>query len=232
MDIEQQTTRVYDTLRAGGLAVVPTNAGYGLLAMGAQAVERIYALKGRPASKPCITVTTWPVFDDVATPIDPAVRAWIEETIRWTPLAVVARKNPRSRLLASMDPFVLTQSTHNGTVATFHAAGDLVVRVAERAWADGRLVVGSSGNRSGHGNAYTLAEVPARDAADIVVDCGAIPVPGGERRATTILDLQSGTFLREGLHFAAIERSWRALVAGRNQPVSLGRFATDLGAGQ
>ena len=60
MDIEQQTTRVYDTLRAGGLAVVPTNAGYGLLAMGARAVERIYALKGRPASKPCITVTTWP----------------------------------------------------------------------------------------------------------------------------------------------------------------------------
>lgn len=137
------------------------------------------------------------------------MRAWITDTIPWTPLAVVARINPASRLLGSLDPFVYGQCTQAGTVATFHAAGDLVVRVAERAYVDGRIVVGSSGNRSGHGNAYTLDEVPMRGEADLVVDCGAIPIPGGERRATTILDLHSGLFLREGLHYARIERSWR-----------------------
>lgn len=213
MDNDRVAARVYESLVADGVAVVPTNAGYGLLAMGPRGVGRIYAMKGRPASKPCITVTTWPIFDDVAQPIDPRLRAWIVETITWTPLAVVARIRPASRLLASLDPFVHAQCTQAGTVATFHAAGDLVVRVAERAYADGRLVVGSSGNRSGRGNAYTLEEVPMRAEADLVVDCGPLPLPGGERRATTILDLDTGSFLREGLHFARVERSWRALQA-------------------
>lgn len=211
MNVERQAFRVYGILRAGGVAVVPTAAGYGLLAMEAGAVEKIYALKGRPSTKPCVTVTTWPVFDDVALPVDRDVRAWIDETIGWTPLAVIASLNPRSRLVRALHPFVREQCTQSGTIATFHRAGALVTRVAELAAADGRLVVGSSGNRSGHGNAYTLEEVPARFHADVVVDCGTLPIPGGERLATTILDLQTGRFLRQGLHFARIAASWDEL---------------------
>ena len=208
MNVERNALRVYQTLLDDGLAVVPTSAGYGLLAMGRRGVERIYALKGRPSSKPCITVTTWPIFDDVAQPIDAPTRRWIDQTIRWTPLAVVAPIRPQSRLLAEADPFVVAQCTQAGTVATFHRAGALVTRVAALALADGRLVVGSSGNRSGTGNAYTLDEVPARAQADLVVDVGPIPIPGGARLATTILDLGTGLFLREGLHFDRIARSW------------------------
>lgn len=210
MAVHPQAFQVLVTLLDGGVAVVPTTAGYGLLAMGPEAVARIYAMKGRPRQKPCVTVTTWPVFDDVALPIDPAVRARIEDTITWAPLAVVAPTNPRSRLLASLHPFVLDHCTQDGTIATFHAAGALVMGVATLAYAMGRLVVGSSGNRSGCGNAYTLDEVPTRGDADLVIDHGPIQAPGGERLATTIVDLQTGRFLREGLQFAAIRRAWAA----------------------
>lgn len=210
MSLEQEVTQVYAVLAAGGVAVVPTAAGYGLLAMEAAGVERIYALKGRPSTKPCVTVAPWPVFDDVAAPLAEADRRWIAATTRWTPLAVVARLRPASRLIRATDPAVLAQCTRDGTIATFFEAGELVTRVALHAYARGRLVVGSSGNRSGAGNAYTLDEVPARFEADHVVDCGRIPMPGGERLATTMLDLETGRFLREGLHFGRIAASWAA----------------------
>ena len=213
MDIEREAWQVYVTLVAGGVVVVPTNAGYGLLAMGPEGVRRIYEMKGRPTSKPCVLVTTWRVFDDVAAPIDPDVREWIVETLRWTPLAVVTRLNPRSRMLPCLDPFVRAQGTRDDTLATFHEAGPLVTRVAEIACEEGRLVFGSSGNRSGAGNAYRLDEFPMLSAADMIIDRGPIPIPGDGRLATTILDLPNGRFLREGLHFERIRASWAARFA-------------------
>ena len=210
MDIEREAWQVYVTLVAGGVAVVPTNAGYGLLAMGPQGVRRIYEMKGRPKTKPCVLVTTWRIFDEVAAPIDPDVREWIVDTLRWTPLAVVTRLNPGSRMLSCLDPFVRVQGTRDETLATFHEAGPLVTRVAEIACEEGRLVFGSSGNRSGAGNAYTLEEVPSRFEADAIIDRGPIAIPGGARLATTILDLPNGRFLREGLHFERIRDSWAA----------------------
>lgn len=211
MDLEHDARRVYRTLWEGGLVVVPTVAGYGLIAMRPGAVERIYALKGRPGSKPCVTVATWPVFDDVALPVSADVRGWIGEVTRAHPLAVVAPVNPRSRLLGALDPFVRAQCTRDGTVAAFHRAGPLVTRVAELAFADDHLVVGSSGNLSGNGNAYLLEEVAGLDEADLVIDVGPIPMLGGARLATTLLDLGTGRFLREGLGFAEIAASWARL---------------------
>lgn len=217
MNIESSAQQVYRALCRGGLAVVPTTAGYGLVAMSAAGVQRIYALKGRPSTKPCVVVATWPIFGEVTTGVDPAERRWIAEVTRSAPLAVVARLAHPSRLLSSLDPFVRDQCTHAGTVATFHNAGAVVTRLAELAYADGRLIVGSSGNRSGSGNAYALDEVPARKDADIVIDAGDIPMQDGRRLATTILDLPSGRFVREGIGFEVISRSWWARSAPSDQ---------------
>jgi tRNA A37 threonylcarbamoyladenosine synthetase subunit TsaC/SUA5/YrdC len=203
---------VYATLREGGLALVPTDAGYGLLAMGEAAVRRIYALKGRPAAKPCVAVADADIFADVAAPVADDVRAWLGEATRWTPLAVVARLRPGSRLAASMPTEVRAQATHEGTIAAYFSAGPLVEAVARRARADGRLVVGSSANLSGTGNNALFDEVPAamRDGVDLALDRGPTRFAGEGRLAATLLDLTSGAFLRRGLRFAAIERSWRA----------------------
>ena len=180
MDIETTAQQIYDTLTTDGLAVVPTAAGYGILAMGRSGVERIYALKGRPTSKPCVTVTTWPIFDQVSCEVDPDTRAFIRQTLTFAPLAVIARVRPNAPLLARLDPFVLSQCTQAGTIASFHGASALVTRVAE-----------------------------------FVVDVGTIPMPGGVRLATTILDLASGRFLREGVQFPRIAREWAEHPASR-----------------
>lgn len=211
---EADAARTYEVLVAGGLALVPTDVGYGLVAIKEAAVQRIYNLKGRPLSKPCVTVANARIFDDVALPIDADVRGWIDQVTRMTPLAVVAKLDPASRLLASMSPDVHTQATRNGTIATFHNAGPIVQRVAELAFADGMLVVGSSANLSGTGNNDRFSDVPLsmRRDADLVIDRGPVWYGNDQRLATTILDLTTGTFQRKGVNFALIERAWTARV--------------------
>jgi tRNA A37 threonylcarbamoyladenosine synthetase subunit TsaC/SUA5/YrdC len=208
-DLETDAPRAYDLLRHGGLALACTDTGYGFIAMRSPAVRRIYELKGRSSEKPCVTVGTLPILDDVALDVSPHTRHWLETaTTRW-PLAVIAHSNPRSRLLARMEPFVVEQSQKAGTIATFYGVGPLIQRVAALAYADGELVVGSSANLSGTGNNYRLDEVPPSilDAVDLVVE-GTPRFQSPERLASTILDLTTGRFHRRGVGFAEVEASW------------------------
>jgi tRNA A37 threonylcarbamoyladenosine synthetase subunit TsaC/SUA5/YrdC len=222
---DPDAARVYAVLRSGGLALVPTDVGYGLLAMEAEAVERIYVLKGRPSTKPCVTVANEAILADVALPVGAGVVAWLRDITRTLPLAVVARLDPDSRLVASMAPFVRAQATHEGTIAAFFSAGPLVEAVAELARADGRLVVGSSANASGTGNNATLAEVPEnmRLGADLIIDRGPVRLANPEKTPATILDLTTRTFLRRGVAFETIEQSWAAAQVPENTGL---RFST------
>ncbi len=173
-DIESDARHMYEVLLSGGLALARTETGYGLVAMRPQAVRRIYELKGRPAEKPCVTVGSLPILDDVVTGIDLGTREWLGRAVRAWPMALVARVNPSSRLLASFDAYQLAQCTKAGTIATFYGVGELISRTAEIARQDARLIVGSSANLAGTGNNYSLDAVPEsmRSAADVVFDYG------------------------------------------------------------
>ena len=213
MTLESDAQQVYATLRDGGLALVPTDAGYGLVAIEENAVRRIYELKGRPASKPCVTVTTAAITEDVAAPLPLPVVDWIEAITYTSPLAIVTTLADASSLRTSQSPFVREQTTTNGTIALFYAAGQLLERLAERARVDGMLVVGSSANLSGTGNNYRYEDVPDSmvRGADLVLDRGPARFHSEQRLASTILDLTTGTFIRAGLNFTHIAQSWSRL---------------------
>lgn len=208
VDLDVQA--IYATLLTGGLVLVPTDVGYGLVALEEEAVHRIYELKGRPATKPCVTVGNAEILRAV-TDVPAHTREWIAETTRLTPLAIVARlvDNP---LVAAMSPYIAGQATHAGTIALFFSAGRVLERLAERALADGRVVIGSSANTSGTGNNYALAEVPAamRDGVDLVIDRGPAWYRNERQLASTILDLTTGTFLRQGVNYERIATAWAA----------------------
>jgi tRNA A37 threonylcarbamoyladenosine synthetase subunit TsaC/SUA5/YrdC len=210
--LENDAQRLYDTLSSGGLGLTRTNTGYGLVAMKSDAVRRIYALKGRPGEKPCVTVGTLAILDDVAMGFDQATRSWLAFAVARWPMAVVARTNLASKLLRSFEPFVLSQCTKDETIATFFGVGDLIARAAEIAYSRGELVVGSSANLAGTGNNYTLDSVPdvMREAVDLEIDCGPAPFTSSDKRASTILEISTGNFLRAGVCFAEVERSWQS----------------------
>jgi tRNA A37 threonylcarbamoyladenosine synthetase subunit TsaC/SUA5/YrdC len=218
--IEQDAARILEVVEAGGVALAQTQTGYGLVAMKSEGVRRIYELKGRPATKPCVTVGTMEILDEVAE-VDVPTRLWLSAATAGWPLAVVARLRPASRLVASFEPFVATQCTKADTIATFFGVGPLIARTAELARSKGRLIVGSSANLAGTGNNYALEDVPPsmRDGVDLAIDYGRARYTSDEKLASTIIDLTQRTFLRKGACFEAIEASWRAFEAS-NPPVS------------
>lgn len=219
IDIEADARRMYALLADGGLVLAQTNTGYGLVAMRSSAVRRIYELKGRPAQKPCVTVGTMEILEDVAVNIDGETKGWLAEAIATWPMAVIARTNRRSRLLASFEPFVASQCTKGDTIATFFGVGDLIARAAAIAFEHGQLVVGSSANLAGTGNNYTLDAVPSsiRSAVDLEIDYGPSPFTSDAKLASTILDLTRGEFQRKGVAFDEVESSWRAFVSARRE---------------
>ncbi|MBL8610541.1 MAG: Sua5/YciO/YrdC/YwlC family protein, partial [Myxococcales bacterium] len=216
--IEADAKRMYDLLAGGGLALARTNTGYGLVAMKSSAVRRIYALKGRSAQKPCVTVGTMAILDDVGTDIEAETRGWLARAVSRWPMAVIARINRRSRLISSFEPFVASQCTKADTIATFFGVGELISRTAAIAFEHGQLIVGSSANLAGTGNNYTIDEVPdsIRSAVDLELDYGQAPFVSDRKLASTILDLTREEFQREGVAFAEVERSWREFVAERD----------------
>lgn len=210
---ETQVRKTYEQLLRGDLVLLPTDVGFGLVACTDAAVARIYELKGRPLSKPCVTVATPAILDDVALVEDPRVRAWLAVMSSKLPIAVVAPLRPSSRLVAGMSPLLREQATHEGTIAAFLNAGPWVTALAELAAQDGRVVVGSSANVAFTGNNYALEEVPAsiKDRVDLIIPGPRARYHHPDRLATTILDLRSGGFLRKGLAFEAIRDGWDEL---------------------
>jgi tRNA A37 threonylcarbamoyladenosine synthetase subunit TsaC/SUA5/YrdC len=214
MDTEQsEAARVYDVLRSGGVVLLPTDVGYGLIGCSDDAIARIYELKGRPRSKACVTVANMSILDEVARLPDDDVRGWLETISAENPIAVINSVREDSVLLQRLSPFLLAQATSNDTIATFLNAGKLVTRVAELALVDRRLVFGSSANVASRGNNYALCEVPAsiRDHVDLVIDHGPARYRNTERLATTMLDPHRSAFLRKGINYAIIAEAWDAL---------------------
>lgn len=211
--LELDAQNAYRTLKDGGLVLCPTDVGYGLVAMEEEAVKALYEAKGRPLSKPCVTVANAAIFDDLVLPLHHRERAWLAETAGRTPIAVIAQLDRASRLLASMGPYVREQATQNGSIATFHSAGPIVERIAELAYADGRVVMGSSANLAGTGNNYRFEDVPdsMKAMAAITIDRGPAWYMNEHKLASTILDFRTGTFQRQGINYDLIERSWRML---------------------
>ena len=203
---------MYLLLAQGGLAMACTDTGYGLVAMRSDAIRRIYALKGRAASKQCVTVGTLPIVDDIARGVTVQQRTWLADAAERWPLAIVVHYRPDAPLLAAEEPFVARQTRRGDTLALFFGVGPVIRRCAELAYADGKLVMGSSANLSGTGNHYDLASMPDEltKGVDLIIP-GTPRFHSPERLASTIVDFTTGDIHRRGVEAAAVEAAWRAL---------------------
>ncbi len=179
-----------DCVEGGGVAVFPADTVYGLACdpTSADAVAKLYALKGRPADKPAAVM--W--FDR-----EEALRALPELEPRTR--AAVERLTPGGVTLLLPDPrgrFPLAA----GPAGSGAALGVRVPDVPALAGVS-VAVLQSSANHAGGPDARTLADVPAdvRANADLVLDAG--PLPG---TPSTVIDLQryertgTWTIVREG----------------------------------
>ena len=163
-------------IEGGGVAVFPADTVYGLACdpENADAVAKLYALKGRPPDKPAAVM--W--FDPAAalaalTELPPRIRAAVEAL---TP-------GPVTLLLPNPDDrFPLAAGPAGGGAALGVRIPDVPALASVSV-----VVLQSSANHAGGPDARALTEVPKdiRANADLVLDAGSLP-----GTPSTVIDLQ------------------------------------------
>lgn len=206
---DAEVEHVLDVIRGGGLTLLKANIGYGLIGHTERSIRRMYEVKGRPLTNPCITIGNIEVLRDLVIPLDPRLLDWIAAVSEMTTLAVINRLNPDSRLFNRLTPHVRRQCSENGTVATFIRTGAFVEKLVEKGLAEDLLLVGSSGNISSTGNRYTFADVqpPVLEGVDFWHEKGDAKYRNDQKLATSIVNLTNFTFRRKGVNHEYIEQS-------------------------
>jgi L-threonylcarbamoyladenylate synthase len=198
----EDALRLEQCLAGDGVAVIPTDTVYGLACNpeSAQALRRVYELKGRPPAKPAAVMffSLEAVFELLAE-LTPRTRTAIGSLLPGP--ATLLLPNPERRFPLACDPQDTGSALLGLRVPAF--AGQLAV------FADIEMPAAqSSANLSGGLDPCRLEDVPIelREGADLVLDGGELP-----GSASTVIDLaeyeQSGRWrvVREGpLEEAAI----------------------------
>jgi L-threonylcarbamoyladenylate synthase len=183
-----EIARAVAVLRAGGLVAFPTETVYGLGADAsrADAVAKIFAVKGRPHAHPLIVhLAPEAILDDWAIDIPDRARSLI--AVAWPgPLTVILKRGPR----------VSPATTGGADTVGLRVPAHPVAQALLRAFGGG--IAAPSANRFGGVSPTTAAHVIADlgDDVDYVLDGGACEV-GVE---STIVDLSRGrpVLLRPG----------------------------------
>lgn len=194
-----------DVMARGGLALFRCNVGYALAGTTVAAVDRIYELKGRPRTKPCVTLGNRATMEEISsvwTEHAPLIR----QLERASSVGFITPLRRDADIFDSVDPELLRMCTKSGTIAIFLRMGLFIDALTAEAWRRGMLVVASSANTSGTGNCVRYNDVPDSITAnvDVSLDGGEIYWTG-PRLGSTVVDLNDLTVMRSAANSNEIE---------------------------
>jgi L-threonylcarbamoyladenylate synthase len=196
-------------LKAGGVVAIPTETVYGLgaLATHADAVRRIYAIKGRPADHPVIVHLA--SADDLprwARHVPPEARS-LAEAFWPGPLTLVLPRQPTvpDIITGGQDSVALRVPSQPVTRALIAAAGPLAA---------------PSANRFGRVSPTTAEHVQAElgDAVDMILDAGPCAV-GLESTIVSLLDDRPALLRPGGITVAELEAVLGTRIEARSDKV-------------
>jgi len=190
-NIEEVARKATEILRQGGIILYPTDTLYGLGAdvTNKDAVEKIYAIKGRDAKNPVSVIV--PHINAAATVVEitPLARR-LAATFMPGPLTIVLQKTLSAPLW--LNP-------HQSTIGIRIPNQNLCVSVASQL---GRPFTTASANKSGMQPERSVDAILAQlgteaDLIDLIIDAGELPVS----LPSTVVDAQEETLvvLREGV---------------------------------
>jgi len=204
--IGDAATVAIETLRRGGMAVVPLDVAYGVLAGSREALERIYSAKGRPRTKPCGLLASWPQFDALSTGRPEAKRAVRRVIDHGHPLGVITSVDWAHPIVRALPRSCSDLLVKDDTIAMFLRMGGMAEALLEAADRERIVLYGSSANRSNAGNAFSLDEVPREilESADIICDGGRCALANDDRLPSAMIDVRDGRMTRHGIRSDAI----------------------------
>ena len=175
LDIPGDSRRAMDAMQAGGIAILPNDVGYSLIAAHASALQTIFATKRRAPQKlnAMLGNPQWHealhVVSSRGKEIVQAITADYD-----LPLGLIAPCNSEHPLLKALDPDIFQRSTRDDTLLMLLNAGPLHRAVTALSWERRTLLFGSSANLSLQGTKFRVEDMEPEvlAIADVVIDHG------------------------------------------------------------
>lgn len=207
IDIEGDARRIWDTMQAGGVALMPLDVAYTVAAQTIEAIDRTYEAKGRSLSKPCGSLGNFTMMSEVLDVDNRSLEIAEAVVVDYgLAMSVVGPYHADHEYLATIDPRCIERSTKNGTMDILLNAGRLHNALADLAWEQKFPILGSSANASLTGSKFRLEDVEqsVRDAAAIEINYGLVPLHNPELISSTIIDLVTLDVHRFGANYDVI----------------------------
>ncbi len=174
-NVEEDARSAFNTLKAGGIAIVPNDIGYSILGGSGSALRRIFQTKGRAPSKLNAMVGNLEIHRELHVCSQRGrdiVQAITEDYD--LPLGCIAPCQMQHPLLQKLDAETLAASTLNNTVVILMNAGRFHAAITQLSFQEGHLLVGSSANRSLSGTKFKVEDIEPEISAiaDIIIDHG------------------------------------------------------------
>jgi tRNA A37 threonylcarbamoyladenosine synthetase subunit TsaC/SUA5/YrdC len=196
----------FEVLQAGGVVIIPTDVGYGIVSSTSEGIERAFAAKRRKPGHTLGVVGSYAQHAElhILGDTEEEHRRKLDLTAALTVetgglVAFVARyrrDHPRLQVLSKQ---TLERVTKGDTLGIAIPESPFLTELGRLNDATGSLMVGSSANLSGQGQKFRVEDIEQEvlEAADLVVDYGLQKYHLYER-AGTILDVNSMKVLRIG----------------------------------
>lgn len=197
---EEDARRAMQAMQAGGIAILPNDVGYSLIAARPQALRRIFETKRRAPTKLNAMLGNADLhraLHKVSTRGAEIVQAITEDYD--LPLGLIAPCEPEHPLLRQLDPDIYERSTKGGTLLMLLNAGSLHRAITALSYQTGTLLFGSSANLSLQGTKFRVEDIEPEvmQIADVVIDHGLMKYHPWQA-SSTLLDCETLEVVRFG----------------------------------
>ena len=177
--VPRDARETYNTLKRGGVVIIPTDVGYALLTSTQTGIQRIFSAKDRREGHNIGIIGTYKQHRQIHV----LSEAKFEMTRVLTEdmamiVGIIAKYDTKSLhpRLAALDPATLSQVTKGDTVSIAVPEGPFLRELGRLCDEDpeGMLMFGTSANLTGQGQRFRIEDIEPRviDAVDLVVDYG------------------------------------------------------------
>ncbi|GKZ86013.1 hypothetical protein AnigIFM56816_000862 [Aspergillus niger] len=178
-NVPRDAKQTYDTLKNGGVVIIPTDVGYALLTSTQAGVQRIFSAKDRRAGHNIGIIGTYKQHREIHVLSEAKFEMTRVLTEDMAMIVGIIAKYDTENLhprLAALDPATLSQVTKGDTVSIAVPEGPFLRELGCLCDDDpmGILMFGTSANLTGQGQRFRVEDIEPKviDAVDLVVDYG------------------------------------------------------------
>ena len=167
--------RAMQVMQGGGIAILPNDVGYSLIAATAPALQKIFKTKRRAPQKLNAMLGNDDLHRELHA-VSERGKSIVEAITKDydLPLGLIAPCHGNHPLLRSLDPDTYERSTKDNTLLMLLNAGPFHREITRLSAARQTLLFGSSANLSMHGTKFRVEDMEPEitDIADLVIDYG------------------------------------------------------------